>query len=128
MGLLSRAGGKSNAGCAAGRSRRCRDDRHALPNPPEACRTPRYLVEDVQAPQEEGADMVVSMACLEDDAIGARLTVLREQEIDFELLGESSWEAVAQRGFDQPRQFSAYLNTLRWNCVTVTDAELFQAP
>ena len=92
------------------------------------CRTRRYLVEEVQAPQEPGADTVVALACMEDDAIGSRLTVFREREIDFEVLGESSWGAVAQRGFDQPRQFSAYLNTLRWNCVTATDAELFQAP
>jgi hypothetical protein len=92
------------------------------------CRTRRYLVEDVQAPLDPGADTVVALACMEDDAIGSRLTVFREREIDFEVLGESSWEAVAQRGFDQPKQFSAYLNTLRWNCVTATDAELFQAP
>jgi len=92
------------------------------------CRTRCYLVEEVQAPQESGADTVVALACMEDDAIGSRLTVFREREIDFEVLGESSWEAVAQRGFDQPKQFSAYLNTLRWNCVTATDAELFQAP
>jgi SNF2 family DNA or RNA helicase len=92
------------------------------------CRTRRYLVEEVQAPLDPGADTVVTLACMEDDAIGSRLTVFREREIDFEVLGESSWEAVAQRGFDQPKQFSAYLNTLRWNCVTATDAELFQAP
>ena len=92
------------------------------------CRTRRYLVEDMLPPAESGGDTVVSLACLEDQAIGQRLTVFREREIDFELLGESSWEAVTQRGFDQPRQFSAYLNTLRWNCVTATDAELFQAP
>lgn len=92
------------------------------------CRTRRYLVEDVQPPREAGADTVVTLACMEDQAIGQRLTVFLEREIDFELLGESSWEVVAQRGFDQPRQFSAYLNTLRWNCVTATDPELFQAP
>lgn len=92
------------------------------------CRTRRYLVEDVQAPREAGADTVVAMACMEDQSIGQRLTVFLEREIDFEVLGESSWEVVAKRGFDQPRQFSAYLNTLRWNCVTATDAELFQAP
>lgn len=92
------------------------------------CRTRRYLVEDVQPPREAGADTVVAMACMEDQAIGQRLTVFLEREIDFEVLGESSWEVVAKRGFDQPRQFSAYLNTLRWNCVTATDAELFQAP
>lgn len=92
------------------------------------CRTRRYLVEDVSAPVEAGTDTVVSMACMEDQAIGHRLTVFLEREIDFEILGESSWEAVAQRGFDQPKHFSAYLNTLRWNCVTATDAELFQSP
>ncbi len=96
------------------------------------CRTRRYLVESVQPEKEKdrkpGCDTVVSMACMEDQAIGQRLTVFLEREIDFEVLGESSWEVVAQRGFDQPRQFSAYLNTLRWNCVTATDAELFQAP
>jgi hypothetical protein len=92
------------------------------------CRTRRYLVEDVQAPLDPGGDTVVALACMEDDAIGSRLTVFREREIDFEVLGESNWGAVAQRGFDQPQQFSAYLNTLRWNCVTATDAELFQAP
>ena len=92
------------------------------------CRTRRYLVEGVQAPLEPGGDTVVSMACMEDDANGDRLTVFREREIDFAVLGESSWEAVAQRGFDQPKQFAAYINTLRWNCVTATDAHLFQAP
>src|SRR6266436_1646850 len=39
-----------------------------------------------------------------------------------------AWEAIAQRGFDQPRKFAAYLNTLRWNCVTATDPQLFQSP
>ncbi|MFW6731083.1 MAG: DISARM system SNF2-like helicase DrmD [Synechococcus sp.] len=96
------------------------------------CRTRRYLVESVLPEKEKdrkpGCDTVVAMACMEDQAIGQRLTVFLEREIDFEVLGESSWEVVAQRGFDQPRQFSAYLNTLRWNCVTATDAELFQAP
>ncbi|MFZ9754022.1 MAG: SNF2-related protein [Cyanobium sp.] len=96
------------------------------------CRTRRYLVEDVQPPMHrklpEGGDRVVTLACMEDDAIGQRITVFLGSEVDFEPLAESSWEAVTQRGFDQPRQFSAYLNTLRWNCVTATDAELFQAP
>ncbi len=32
------------------------------------------------------------------------------------------------KGFDPPRQFAAFLHTLRWNCVTATDPNLFQAP
>src|SRR5438309_5137095 len=40
----------------------------------------------------------------------------------------TSWKTVTQRGFDKPRLFSAYLHTLRWNCVTATNPRLFQAP
>jgi hypothetical protein len=29
---------------------------------------------------------------------------------------------------DEPRNFAAYLHALKWNCVTATDAHLFQAP
>ena len=39
-----------------------------------------------------------------------------------------AWDAIAQRGFDPPRIFAAYLNTLRWNCVTATNPRLFQSP
>ncbi len=36
--------------------------------------------------------------------------------------------AVAEKGFDDPELFAAYLRTLSWNCVTATDPNLFQAP
>ncbi len=35
------------------------------------------------------------MACMEDQAIGQHLTVFLEREIDFEVLGESSWGILA---------------------------------
>src|SRR5205814_5524478 len=41
---------------------------------------------------------------------------------------DASWGKVAEKGFDPPNIFSAYLHTLRWNCVTATDPKLFQAP
>jgi len=62
------------------------------------------------------------------DAQGDRLEVLWEREVDAEVLGEASWKQVAEKGFDPPEFFSAYLHTLRWNCVTATDPRLFQAP
>src|SRR5256886_6438212 len=40
----------------------------------------------------------------------------------------NSGPSSAAKGFDQPRQFAAFLHTLRWNCVTATDPNLFQAP
>ncbi|NJK64338.1 MAG: DEAD/DEAH box helicase [Synechococcaceae cyanobacterium SM2_3_1] len=91
-------------------------------------RSRQYLVEDVIPPSCAEGDTQVRLACLEDDAQGEALEVFWEREIDAQVLASSSWEAVTQRGFDQPRQFSAYLHALRWNCVTATEPKLFQAP
>jgi len=43
-------------------------------------------------------------------------------------LSAEAWDSIAARGFDPPKRFAAYLNTLRWNCVTSTDANLLQSP
>jgi SNF2 family DNA or RNA helicase len=48
--------------------------------------------------------------------------------VDARILGQSNWETIGQRGFDDPRVFSSYLRTLQWNYVTATDPRLFQAP
>ncbi|MDX2271009.1 MAG: DISARM system SNF2-like helicase DrmD [Cyanobacteriota bacterium] len=89
-------------------------------------RSRQYLVEEV-IPSPTG-DTQVRLACLEDDAQGEPLNVFWQREIDAQILATSSWEQVTQRGFDQPRQFSAFLHALRWNCVTSTEPKLFQAP
>ncbi|MFV8750458.1 DISARM system SNF2-like helicase DrmD [Nannocystaceae bacterium ST9] len=91
-------------------------------------RSRQYLVEDLTAPKAHGDATLVRLSCLEDDALGEPLEVLWECELDARILGKSSWEAVAERGFDRPDLFSAYLHTLRWNCVTSIDPKLFQAP
>src|ERR1051325_3352557 len=64
----------------------------------------------------------------DDDAQGQELAVLWEAELDAEVLTGAGWEHLATRGFDAPHLFSAYLHTLRWNCVTATTPRLFQAP
>ena len=88
----------------------------------------RYLVEEVVKASAAGECTLVRLACLDDDAQGQPLEALWEMEVDAEPLGGESWDSIATRGFDPPRQFSAYLHTLRWNCVTATDPKLFQAP
>ena len=45
-----------------------------------------------------------------------------------QVLSGEAWQDLATTGFDPPRLFSAYLHTLRWNCVTATDPRLFQSP
>ena len=91
-------------------------------------RSRQYLVEEVVSKPSPEQDTKVSLSCLEDDALGESLEVLWEREIDAKIVGATSWDSIANRGFDNPRLFSAYLHTLRWNCVTSTDAKLFQAP
>ena len=91
-------------------------------------RSRQYLVEEVISSRNSAGDTCVRLACLEDDAQGEALEVFWEREVDAQLIGASTWESVVNRGFDNPRDFSAYFHTLRWNCVTSTDARLFQAP
>ena len=91
-------------------------------------RSRQYLVEGVVPPVEDTDSTLVRLSCLEDDAQGDPLEVLWEKEIDARTMDGTNWQAVASRGFDAPRLFSAYLHTLRWNCVTATNPRLFQAP
>lgn len=87
-----------------------------------------YLVERMtQRPRPQDATLV-ELSCIEDDAQGQELGVLWERELDAAILTGEEWARIAQRGFDPPEFFSAYLNTLRWNCVTSTDASLLQSP
>ncbi len=91
-------------------------------------RSRKYLVEDFVPPPVPGDSLLVRLSCLEDDAQGEQLEVLWDLEIDAFPVGQATWDAVANRGFDDPKLFSAYIHSLRWNCVTSTNPNLFQAP
>ena len=71
---------------------------------------------------------LVRLSCVDDDNQGQPLEVLWEKELDPQVLTGEAWEEVASKGFDDSRLFAAYLNTLKWNCVTSTDPKLFQSP
>jgi superfamily II DNA or RNA helicase len=106
----------------------------ALPEHPPAAgdlvqvRSRRWLVEEVVEPVTPGHSALVRLACADDDAQGQSLDVFWDYELDRRILEEESWQDLATRGFDAPRQFAAFLHTLRWNCVTATDPSLFQSP
>ena len=91
-------------------------------------RSRKYLVEGVVPPPAPADSPLVRLSCVEDDALGEQLEVLWDTEVDARVVDGANWQAIASRGFDEPRLFSAYLNTLRWNCVTSTNPRLFQAP
>src|SRR5436853_2205733 len=88
----------------------------------------RYLIEEVVPPPRGGDSTLVRLSCVDDDNQGRRLEVLWDREIDAEVLTGEDWNVIASRGFDDAKIFAAYLNTLRWNCVTATDPRLFQSP
>ena len=91
-------------------------------------RSRRWLVEEVIAPEDPEHSPVLRLACADDDAQGQSLDVLWNYEIDRLILEEEGWGDLAAKGFDDPRQFAAFYNTIRWNRVTATDPNLFQAP
>src|SRR5213594_4283910 len=101
-----------------------------VPNPGQIARVRQrlYFVEQIVPPPNAGDSTLVRLSCVDDDNQGQPLEVLWEREIDPEVLSGEAWESIAKRGFDPPKLFSAYLNTLRWNCVTATDPRLFQSP
>jgi len=87
-----------------------------------------YLVEDIVEPRRVADCTLVRLSCVDDDNQGQPLEVLWEKELNPKILTSEAWETVAQKGFDDSRIFAAYLNTLKWNCVTSTDPRLFQSP
>ena len=86
----------------------------ACPEPGQIAfvRQRRYLVERVVAPPAVGDATLVKLSCLDDDAQGEPLTVLWEHEVDARVVEDDGWSSVAERGFDDPELFAAYLRTL----------------
>jgi ERCC4-related helicase len=88
-------------------------------------RTRRWLVASVEP---VGGFHTVTAHCVDDDAQGDETQVVWEAELDRAILNEEAWRDIGRKGFDDRRHFGAYLDTLRWNCVTATDERLFQSP
>ena len=91
-------------------------------------RSRRWLVEEIVPARIPGQSPLVRLACADDDNQGQSLDVFWDYELDRQIVEEERWRDLAARGFDAPRQFAAFLHTLRWNCITATDPNLFQAP
>jgi hypothetical protein len=98
------------------------------PNPGQivALRRRHWLVRHTEPGRGNGDATVVRLHCLDDDAAGEPLEVLWELELGPRVLREDLPSLGTH--LDEPRLFGAWLNTLRWNCVSSTDKELLQAP
>jgi superfamily II DNA or RNA helicase len=92
-------------------------------------RNRRFVVTGV----EQGAGIpqarpqnLVSMASVEDDALGEELRVVWELEPGTAVLERASMPELT--GFDEPHRLDAFLNAVRWGAVSQTDTSLLQAP
>jgi len=88
----------------------------------------QWLVEGVVPPPEEGHATLVRLVCLDDDNQGRALDVLWELELGAKVHQPEAHGLGEMSRVDPPRHFAAYLHALKWNCVTATDAKLFQSP
>jgi hypothetical protein len=88
----------------------------------------QWLVEGVIAPPAEEHKTLVRLVCLDDDNQGRATEVIWELELGARVLQPEAHGLGDARRLDPPRYFGAYLHALKWNCVTATDAKLFQAP
>jgi hypothetical protein len=102
----------------------------ATPTPREGAlvrvRQRTYLVERViEAPS---ASPVLSLACIDDDAQGARLDVVWAIEPDAREISPPTTAAQPAKGPDDAATFAAYLLAQRWAAITSTEADLLQSP
>ncbi len=88
----------------------------------------QYLVEDVLAPEVPNEATRVDLVCLDDDAQGARLSVLWEVELGAKVLLPEAEGLGPVTSLDPPRRFAAYFHALKWSSVTATRADRFQSP
>jgi superfamily II DNA or RNA helicase len=109
-------------------STRLLPERAPVPGELVQVRARRWLVEEVIEPTTPGQTSLIRLACADDDAQGETIDILWDYELDRRILEEEGWQDLASKGFDPPRQFAAFLHTMRWNCVTATDPNLFQSP
>lgn len=101
-----------------------------LPNPASVVRVRQrtWLVNEVVRPKPTSDATLVRLSCIDDDAAGEPLDVLWEMEVSPEIVPDEPQLIDRAEALDDPRMFGAYLNALRWNCVTSTDKRLLQAP
>lgn len=99
---------------------------HPTPGNIVHLRRRHYLVHEVIPGDRADDATLVRLHCIDDDSPGAALDVLWELEIAPKVLSDDGPKLGT--GLDEPRMFGAYLNALRWNCVSSTDKTLLQAP
>jgi hypothetical protein len=88
----------------------------------------QWLVDEVAGPVNEGDATWVKLTCLDDDHRGQPLELLWELELGAKVIDPEAAALGVASKLDPPRHFGAYLHALRWQGVTASEKNHFQAP
>ncbi|KAB8145738.1 helicase [Chloroflexia bacterium SDU3-3] len=95
----------------------------------------RYVVAEVQgsqqpvgalAPEALRPQHMVTLASIEDDALGEELQVIWELEPGARVLDQQA--LPAPEGFDDPARLDAFLHAVRWGAASSADVRALQSP
>ena len=98
-----------------------RGRRYAVTDVEKSTLAPSILATNGWEPQH-----LVSLASVEDDALGEELQVIWELEPGAKTFDGGA--LPAPQGFDPPDRLDAFLNAVRWGAVSTADGRALQAP
>jgi superfamily II DNA or RNA helicase len=80
------------------------------------------------ADEDNQLQHLVSLSSLAGEKLGHEIRVLWELEVGASVLPDLGLPEVADGKFDDPQQFAAFLDSMRWGAVTSADMRTLQAP
>ena len=88
----------------------------------------QWLVTERSLPVAAGDATRVQLTCLDDDHRGQTLQLLWELELGARVIPTDLGTLGEITHLDEPRHYAAYLHALRWQMVTASERDFFQAP
>jgi len=85
-----------------------------------------FIVEDVAQHKDDGsATHLVALECLDDDALGNKLQVIWERELNTRVLDTSS--LPVPKAWDPSDRFAAFLHAIRWSTSSLVEGAPLQS-
>jgi SNF2 family DNA or RNA helicase len=83
---------------------------------------------DVLSGDGAGAEHLVSLVSVEDDAMGDELQVIWELEPGRAIVDHAALPAPDSKRFDEPERLDAFLDAIRWGAIASADPRYLQSP
>ncbi|HEY3397839.1 MAG TPA: DISARM system SNF2-like helicase DrmD [Armatimonadota bacterium] len=91
-------------------------------------RNRHFIVDDVFPHRDGGSSLNrVVLECLDDDAVGSRLEVVWEREVNAQVFDTSQIPSPAGGGWDTTQRFDAFTSAVRWSVSSLVEPPTLQA-